>query len=144
MLFSALTRKNQIPRHKISPFEIQVLVKRRQVSAGGSRGARSPDPAQLSSVREPSAWTHLALRPPKWQGPAPTGGAPWRPPLPLVGTGRGRGEVHCGALAGALELCRIQPPVCPLGPPDHPAAQGWVSWRAPSGGWGLPPTALST
>ena len=88
-------------------------------------------------------WTHLALRPPKWQGPAPTDGAPSRPPLPLVGTGRGRGgSLRCaGQGSGALQ--NTAPSLSP-GPPDHPAAQGWVSWRAPRGGWGLPLTALST
>ena len=89
---------------QLSPLEIQVLVKRRQISAGGSLRARSPDPAQLSSMREPSA-----LDPPGPQAPqaAQMAGAsahrlaPCRPPLLLVGTGRGRGEVHCSPQAWA-------------------------------------------
>ena len=126
MLFSVLIRKNQVPRHNFHPLRSRSwLSKRRQISAGGSLRARSPDPAQLSSVREPSA-----LDPPGPQAPQATqmAGAnahrlaPCRPPLPLVGTGRGRGEVHYGPQAWARPVgdpgqgSGIQRPVCSLGP----------------------------
>ena len=54
MLFSVLRRKGK-GKAPLSPCEAQVLAKRRQVSAGGPLRARSPAPAQLSSLREPAA-----------------------------------------------------------------------------------------
>ena len=52
MLLSVLTRKGKVPRHNFHPPRSR-LAKRRQISVGGSLRARSPDPAQLSSLREP-------------------------------------------------------------------------------------------
>ena len=46
-------KKGQGPKAQLSPSKVQVLAKRRQISVGGSLRARSPDPAQLSSLREP-------------------------------------------------------------------------------------------
>ena len=48
-------KKGQGPKTKLSPSEVQGPAKRKQTSVGGSLRARSPDPAQLSSLREQSA-----------------------------------------------------------------------------------------
>ena len=64
MLFS--DKKGQGTKAQLSPSRVLVLGKRRQISAGGSRRARSPDSAQLSSLRGPglrSSWPS-GLRPP--------------------------------------------------------------------------------
>ena len=64
MLFS--DKKGQGPKAQLSPSRVLVLGKRRQISAGGSRRARSPDSAQLSLLRGPglrSSWSS-GLRPP--------------------------------------------------------------------------------
>ena len=47
-------KKGQGPKTKLSPSEVQGPAKRKQISAGGSLRARSPDTAQLSSQREQS------------------------------------------------------------------------------------------
>ena len=44
------------------PSEVLLLSKRRQVSAGGFLGARFPDPAQLSSLREPGVQDLTGVR----------------------------------------------------------------------------------
>ena len=41
-------KKGQGPKAQLTPSEVQVLAKRRQISVGDSLRARSPDPAQLS------------------------------------------------------------------------------------------------
>ena len=47
--------KGQSPEAQLLPSKFPVLAKRRQISVGGSFRARFPDPAQLSSLREPVA-----------------------------------------------------------------------------------------
>ena len=89
MLFSVLRRKGKV-KAPLSPCEVQVLAKRRQVSAGGSLRARSPAPAQLSSLREPAAQGPTRSPAPQvtqiWGGreAGSTDCNPGRLPLPLV------------------------------------------------------------
>ena len=47
--------KGQSPKAQLSPSKVRVLAKRRQTSVGGSFRTRSPDPGQLSSLRERGA-----------------------------------------------------------------------------------------
>lgn len=54
-----LTGKGQVPRYN---FLALVLADRRQISIGGSFRARSPDPAQPSSLTEPGITDWPALR----------------------------------------------------------------------------------
>ena len=70
MLFS--DKREQGPKAQLSPSEVPVLEKRRQISVGSSLPARSPDPAQkLSWLREPDAQDPSGprlLRPPRLAG----------------------------------------------------------------------------
>ena len=52
MLFSVLTRKDMVPRHNCHPPRSSPGWK--EISAGGSLRARSPDPIQPSFLREPA------------------------------------------------------------------------------------------
>ena len=47
--------KNQGPNAQDSSSKVQVLAKRKQISVGGYLRDRSPDSAQLSSLKEPGA-----------------------------------------------------------------------------------------
>ena len=153
MLLSVLTRKSKAPRLNFGP-----LRSRPWLRGGGPRGgqlpwpgafvhtqagsshhcpgpagsalrARSPDPAQPSSLREPGAHDPAGPQVPQatqrlgQSGPGPRD--PGRPPSPL-GSGGGDGrEVPAAsrprpgqwaAMAKALELCGTQPPACPGAP----------------------------
>lgn len=46
-------KKRQAPKAQLSPSKVQVLAKRKQISVGGYLRDRSPDSAQLSSLRGP-------------------------------------------------------------------------------------------
>ena len=48
-------KKRQAPKAQLSPSKVQVLAKRKQISVGGYLRDRSPDSAQLSSLKEPGA-----------------------------------------------------------------------------------------
>ena len=128
MSFSVLTIRGQVPT-QLTPSKVPVQAKSRQSSAGGSLRAKSPDPAQLSSLREPGAQ-------PNWPSgssgrqtgrPGPTVYDPGRRSLLLAWRDRDGGEVHCclkawgWALLRALEPCRTQAPAWSLGPPSSPA-----------------------
>ena len=47
--------KRQGPKSQLSPSNVQVLAKRKQISVGGYLRDRSPDSAQLSSLKKPGA-----------------------------------------------------------------------------------------
>ena len=46
-------KKGQGPKAQLSPSKVPVLAKKMQILVGSSLRARFPDPAQLSSLREP-------------------------------------------------------------------------------------------
>ena len=99
----------------------------------GSLGTRSPDPAQLSSLRVPGAQDPAG---PKAHQATQSGGGgggvgtmdPHRQSKPLGCRGSDGREilpVSGGAAVRAPELCRTQPPACPPGPPSLPARSRW-------------------
>ena len=93
MVFSILTRKSQVPRlrSQLCPSEAQVLAKRRQVSTGGSHRARPPDPAQRSSLMQPSTQAPAGPQSPQAAHTVESGPArcsPGRRPLPSGHRGR--------------------------------------------------------
>ena len=116
---------------------------KRQISDGGSLRARSPDPAQLSSLREPGAQGPAGPQAPR---AAQTVGArsPRLCPMQTAaairsqrrGWGRGSpqpqglGPARGRAWRGSAAL-QGTPPACSLGPPARLPARGRVSWRAP-------------
>ena len=89
-----------------------VLAERRQSSASGSLRARSPDPVQLSSLRELGAQDPTgsqALQATHTGGASPADTGPGRRPLLLGHRGEGKGHRHLKAWAGPVgghrELC---------------------------------------
>ena len=59
---------------KLSLSKVPILAKRRQISPCSSLRAKSPDPAQLSLLREPGAqpnWPSGSLGRPKWRDQVP-------------------------------------------------------------------------
>lgn len=126
---------------------------KRCISVGISLRARSPDPAQLSSLKEPGA-----LEPPLPQTPQAVQvvGArshelhPIQAATAIRSQRRGWGReslppqawlCQCVALTRVLCPCRTHASVCSLGPP---VIHGWVSWRLQGGGRDPPLTSLCT
>ena len=102
------------------PSKVPVLAKRRQSSVGGFLRARSPDPAQLSWLREPGANPQA---PQVAQMVGREGARSHR--LQLSGCrGEGRGEVHSCFKAWSCPVCGPRslhslfpgPPRSPSGP----------------------------
>lgn len=62
-------KKGKGPKTKLSSSKVLVLVKRRQISVGGLHRAKSPNPAQQSSLGEPvpNPLTLRLLRSPRWR-----------------------------------------------------------------------------
>ena len=131
-------KKGQGPKAQLLPCEVQVLAKRMQVSVGSSLRARSPDPAQLSLLREPGA--QGPTRPQALQATNIWGGReagstdcdPRRLPLPLGHRGRDGGKVHCrlkawawsaGGLGEGSGGLQDTAPCLFHGPPAHPPIQ---------------------
>ena len=150
MVFSILTRKSQVPRlrSQLCPSEAQVLAKRRQVSTGGSHRARPPDPAQRSSLMQPSTQAPAGLQSPQAAHTVESGPArcsPGRRPLPSGHRGRD-GERSTAAWRQSWAR-----PVGSIGKgsgapqntaPPVPPAWGRASWRL--GGAGQDPPLLSS
>ena len=126
---------------------------KRCISVGISLKARSSDPAQLSSLREPGA-----QEPPLPQAPQAVQmvGArshklhPIQAATAIRSQRRGWGReslppqawlCQCVALARVLCPCRTHASACSLGPT---VIHGWVSWRLQGGGRDLPLTSLCT
>ena len=133
-------KKGQGPKAQLSPCEVQVLAKRKQVSVGSSLSARSPAPHPAvipEKARSPGPnWPSGSLGHPNRRG--------WSQAdcccLWVTEAGMGKsftaasrpGPGQRAALVRALEPCRAQPPACSPGPSSaHPLARGWVSWRVP-------------
>ena len=81
------------------PVGVLLPVLKKQISTGGSLRARSPDPAQPSSLREPGVQDPNSPQPPQAtqiavRGPDPADCSPCRWPLILGHRGRNGGEVH--------------------------------------------------
>ena len=138
-------KKGQGPKAQLSPSRVLVLGKRRQISAGGSRRARSPDSAQL--VLGPQA-THSMV--------AQAGLADHDPGRLLLlllhrdrqvqrftaasGLGRGQGWPWWGLWSPTGNRFRPVP-----WDPAHPLSQGQeTGWRAPRKRPGSPLTSLPT
>ena len=91
-------KKGQGSKVQLSPSKAPVLANRRQSSAASSLRARSPDSAQLSSLREPGAhpnWPSGSSGRPKARRQGPTDCNPGRLPLLLGCRDKDGGEVHC-------------------------------------------------
>ena len=129
-------KKGQRPKAQLSLSKVPVLVKRRQL-------LQEPVPTPCSAVipeeaRHPTQPSLSLLRPPKWRRPGLTNCNWGSQPLLLGHRERDGGEVHHpskhrprleeGLSEGPEGLQDVVP--SSLGPPVHPLAQGWVSWRA--------------
>ena len=134
-------KKGQDPKAQLSASNIQVLNKRRQISAGSSLRARSSDPTQPLPWRSQVPRTQLALRRPKQWGQFPRM-AWWHPMQSAAAIGsqrqgwckghqQGLGLAsgwpweHPGTLQGFPTVVSLFPR-----PPTHPLAQDEVTWRA--------------
>lgn len=95
-------RKGQGPKAHLSPSKVPVLIERKQISFGSSFRARFPQPAQLSSLREPGTqlnWPSVSSAA-QMGRPGPTNCGSYRRPLLLGHRDRGKREVHCCLKAG--------------------------------------------
>ena len=122
MLF-CFYKKGQGPKAHLSPSKVQVLAKRRQISAGCSFKARSPNPAQLSLLRELDAQDPVGPQAPqaaRMVGARSQGSLP-----PLLGCKAGMGErlitasrpgPMCGLGKGSGALQDIAPQPVPRPP----------------------------
>ena len=106
MLFSVLTRKGQIPRHKLSPSEVRSQLRRGSsklmaVITGGARHLGLSWPSASSGCPHGRGRTHRL--PPRQTDDAVTS----------MGRGsllpQGLGPAQWAALARAVELCRTHP-----------------------------------
>ena len=115
---------------QLSPSQVPVLAERRQSSAGSFLRARSPDPAQLSSLRETGTQPN---KPSDSSGLPQGGGSSYRlwprqtaATIEVTQTGMRKGFTAASrpspgqwmALVSALEPCRTQPPACLLAVPS--------------------------
>ena len=105
------------------PASAQARLKR-EISAGSTLIAKSPDPVQPSSLREPGAQDPAGPQVTQ-VGPGPSDCDQWRPPPPSGRRGGDGGEVRSASRPGpgqwaagarALELRWTQSPACPRAP----------------------------
>ena len=99
-------RKGQGPKAHLSPSKLPVLIERKQISVGSSFRARFPQPAQLSSLREPGTqlnWPSVSSAA-QMGRPGPTNCGSYRRPLLLGHRDRGKREVHRCLKAGPRPL----------------------------------------
>ena len=127
-------KKGQGPKAQLSLSKVQVLAKRRQISAGCSFRARSPNPAQLSLLRESGAQDPVG---PQTSHAACIVGARSQGSLPaLLGCKAGMGErfstasrpgLMCGLGKGSGALHDIAPQPVPR--PPRPQLTHWPEAR---------------
>ena len=133
-------RKGQGPKAHLSPSKVPVLIERKQISFGSSFRARFPQPAQLSSLREPGTqlnWPSVSSAA-QMGRPGPTNCGSYRRPLLLGHRDRGKREVHRCLKAGPRPVEALWGLWSPAGwspsllhgPSTHPRAEGWGTWRA--------------
>ena len=126
------------------PTSVQAWLKR-QISAGGTLRARSPDSALLLSLREQGAQDPAALRllrPPKGGQVPRTATHGDHHCHSVTETGMGQrfaaasrpGPGQWAAVARALELYGTQPSACPRAPQDTCQSRGPRASRARGGG----------
>ena len=93
-----LDKKGPGPKAQLLPSKVPILVKRRQLSADTFLRARSPDPAQLSLLKEAGTqpnWPSGSSGHPKVGRQDPTDCNPGRLPLLLGCRDKDGTEVHC-------------------------------------------------
>ena len=106
-------KKGQCHKAQLSPSEVLVLAQRRQSPASSTLSARSPNPAHLSSLREPGAYDPTGPQAPQTTGTMGAGLSDRDEGRFTVTSRSGPGQ--CRDLAWAPEPCRTQPPACSLG-----------------------------
>ena len=115
-------KKGQGPKAQRSPSKVPVLAKSRQSSVGSSLRAGSPDPAQLSSLREPGTQPSLpsdSSGHPNRGRPGPTDCDSGRWPLLLAHREKNGGEVH-HCLKAWAEMSPRKEKLGPVGIPWFP------------------------
>ena len=126
-------KKGWGPEIQLSPSEVLVLARRKQISVGSSLRAKSPKSSQLSSLREPGSRTQLALRLlrlPVQLGQDPAGCIPGRQPLPLDrGWGGDSPPIQGLSLVSARPWRELWSPAGHSPQPVHQRVWG-VSWKS--------------
>ena len=127
MLFSVLTRKNDIPRHNFHPLRSRSCWEEAELSWRLPQGQAPTTQLAFRLLRLPRQW-----------GTRPTDCILCRWPLPL-GHRDGDGE-RCmaisrpgqwAAMGRASEPCRTEPPACSLGPSNSTTGMRLSEWEGP-------------